>query len=202
MTGGGFGGCVVALVPEELVPAVQTPWLSSTKPKRASKKLSTSVKHHKEPDSAKRNTYTRTGWSAVSPVNPAQQRRDGGYADGLGRNVTFARVPMPDGSVRETLLGCASPEQYIEQTAFLGASIGRYANRIARSRFTLDGVTYSLLASRAKISCTAARKGLINVAGRLCSKMTVRSGSLWTPSMETEVSGQSHRNGALHPDRR
>ena len=148
MTGGGFGGCVVALVPEELVPAVQTPWLSSTKPKRASKKLSTSVKHHKEPDSAKRNTYTRTGWSAVSPVNPAQQRRDGGYADGLGRNVTFARVPMPDGSVRETLLGCASPEQYIEQTAFLGASIGRYANRIARSRFTLDGVTYSPLASR------------------------------------------------------
>ena len=119
-----------------------------------------------------------------------------------GATLLSARVPMPDGSVRETLLGCASPEQYIEQTAFLGASIGRYANRIARSRFTLDGVTYSPLASRAKISCTAARKGLINVAGRLCSKMTVRSGSLWTPSMETGVSRQSHRNGALHPDRR
>jgi len=65
-----------------------------------------------------------------------------------GATLLSARVPMPDGSVRETLLGCASPEQYIEQTAFLGASIGRYANRIARSRFTLDGVTYSLLASQ------------------------------------------------------
>ena len=38
---------------------------------------------------------------------------------------------MPDGSVRETLLGCASPEQYIEQTAFLGASIGMDAPRKA-----------------------------------------------------------------------
>lgn len=72
-----------------------------------------------------------------------------------GATLLSARVPMPDGSVRETLLGCASPEQYIEQTAFLGASIGRYANRIARSRFTLDGVTYSLLASGRK---SAARR--------------------------------------------
>ncbi|HCH38827.1 MAG TPA: galactose-1-epimerase, partial [Enterobacter sp.] len=56
--------------------------------------------------------------------------------------------PMTDGSVRETLLGCASPEQYVEQTAFLGASVGRYANRIAKSRFELDGVRYDLLPSQ------------------------------------------------------
>jgi aldose 1-epimerase len=55
---------------------------------------------------------------------------------------------MPDGSVRETLLGCASPEQYITQAAYLGASVGRYANRIAKSRFVLDGVSYPLLSSQ------------------------------------------------------
>lgn len=33
-----------------------------------------------------------------------------------GATLLSARVPMPDGSVRETLLGCASPEQYINQS--------------------------------------------------------------------------------------
>jgi len=65
-----------------------------------------------------------------------------------GATLLSARVPMRDGSVRETLLGCASPEQYPEQTAFLGASVGRYANRIAKSRFELDGVGYALLPSQ------------------------------------------------------
>ncbi len=65
-----------------------------------------------------------------------------------GATLLSARVPMRDSSVRETLLGCASPEQYLEQTAFLGASVGRYANRIAKSRFELDGVSYALLPSQ------------------------------------------------------
>ncbi|MBZ0058859.1 MULTISPECIES: galactose-1-epimerase [unclassified Leclercia] len=65
-----------------------------------------------------------------------------------GATLLSARVPMTDGSVRETLLGCASPEQYVEQTAFLGASVGRYANRIAKSRFELDGVRFDLLPSQ------------------------------------------------------
>ncbi|MGU9865877.1 galactose-1-epimerase [Kluyvera ascorbata] len=67
-----------------------------------------------------------------------------------GATLLSARIPMKDGSVREALLGCASPEQYTEQTAFLGASIGRYANRIANSRYTLDGQTVELAPSQGK----------------------------------------------------
>ncbi|MTD40640.1 galactose-1-epimerase [Erwinia sp. CPCC 100877] len=62
-----------------------------------------------------------------------------------GAPLLSCRVPMPDGSVRETLLGCASPEHYLQQSAFLGASVGRYANRIANSRFSLNGSEISLL---------------------------------------------------------
>jgi aldose 1-epimerase len=65
-----------------------------------------------------------------------------------GATLLSCRVPMPDGSVRETLLGCASPEDYLQQSAFLGASIGRYANRIANSRFVLDGSEVSLSPSQ------------------------------------------------------
>jgi aldose 1-epimerase len=65
-----------------------------------------------------------------------------------GATLLSARIPLPDGSVREALLGCASPEHYPQQAAFLGASVGRYANRIADSRFTLAGVTYELTPSQ------------------------------------------------------
>lgn len=65
-----------------------------------------------------------------------------------GATLLSARIPLSDGSVREALLGCASPEQYPEQAAFLGASIGRYANRIANSRYTFAGETVELLPSQ------------------------------------------------------
>jgi len=56
-----------------------------------------------------------------------------------GATLLSAQVPLNDGSLREALLGCATPEQYPQQAAFLGASVGRYANRIADSRYTLAG---------------------------------------------------------------
>lgn len=65
-----------------------------------------------------------------------------------GATLLSARVPLSDGSVREALLGCATPEHYIHQAAFLGASVGRYANRIAKSQFILDGKTYALTPSQ------------------------------------------------------
>ncbi|MFS2223268.1 galactose-1-epimerase [Pantoea sp. B65] len=51
-----------------------------------------------------------------------------------GATWLSARVPMKDGSVREALLGCATPSDYLHQAAYLGATVGRYANRIAAAR--------------------------------------------------------------------
>lgn len=65
-----------------------------------------------------------------------------------GATLLSARVPMNDGTVREALLGCATPEHYLQQAAFLGASVGRYANRIAKSQFTLGGQTFALTPSQ------------------------------------------------------
>ncbi len=65
-----------------------------------------------------------------------------------GATLLSARIPLSDGGVREALLGCASPEHYQDQAAFLGASIGRYANRIADSRYTFNGETVTLQPSQ------------------------------------------------------
>lgn len=54
-----------------------------------------------------------------------------------GATLLSAEVPLADGSLRRPLLGCAKLEDYARQAAFLGASVGRYANRIGHSRFRL-----------------------------------------------------------------
>lgn len=65
-----------------------------------------------------------------------------------GATWLSARVPMNDGSVREALLGCATPSDYLSQTAYLGATVGRYANRIAGSTISRDGQTFHLAANQ------------------------------------------------------
>ncbi len=56
-----------------------------------------------------------------------------------GATWLSARVPMKDGSVREALLGCDNPADYLRQRAYLGATIGRYANRIAEAKLKRTG---------------------------------------------------------------
>lgn len=56
-----------------------------------------------------------------------------------GATWVSCRVPLADGTPREVLLGCASLADYRRQTSYLGAAIGRYANRIGGARFPLDG---------------------------------------------------------------
>ena len=62
----------------------------------------------------------------------------------LGATLQALMIPDRDGAFADVVLGYDSPEEYRRGSAFFGASIGRYANRIARGRFTLDGVAYQL----------------------------------------------------------
>ncbi len=56
-------------------------------------------------------------------------------------------VPDRQGRPVDVLLGFDSLEAYRAQDKFMGALIGRYANRIERSRFTLEGREYRLRAN-------------------------------------------------------
>lgn len=54
------------------------------------------------------------------------------------------------GKKRELLLGCCSLADYKQQSAYLGATIGRYANRIASATFNIAGKSYLLTANQGK----------------------------------------------------
>ncbi|HTV47792.1 MAG TPA: aldose epimerase family protein [Phycisphaerae bacterium] len=62
-----------------------------------------------------------------------------------GARIQRIRVPDGNGQIGDVVLGFTQIDSYALPTArYYGATIGRYANRIAGGKFTLDGVTYKL----------------------------------------------------------
>lgn len=49
-----------------------------------------------------------------------------------------------DGQSSDVVLGCGNLQGYLGKHPYFGATIGRYANRIAKGRFTLNGKEYEL----------------------------------------------------------
>ncbi|MBX2821618.1 MAG: galactose mutarotase [Rhodothermaceae bacterium] len=61
-----------------------------------------------------------------------------------GGTITSIRVPDRDGTMGEVTLGYDSLEKYVAGSPFFGCITGRFANRIAKGQFTLNGESYSL----------------------------------------------------------
>jgi aldose 1-epimerase len=61
-----------------------------------------------------------------------------------GGIILSLRVPDRKGQLADIVLGHDKMEGYIPNPPYLGAIVGRYANRIANGTFTLDGKTYNL----------------------------------------------------------
>jgi aldose 1-epimerase len=65
----------------------------------------------------------------------------------LGATIQSLTAPDRDGRLAEVTLGHASLAEYLARRQFLGATVGRYANRIAGGRFTLDGRVHAVPAN-------------------------------------------------------
>jgi aldose 1-epimerase len=61
-----------------------------------------------------------------------------------GAIVTEIHTPDKDGKPGDIVLGFDNLDQYLANNPFFGAIAGRYANRIAKGKFTLDGKEYTL----------------------------------------------------------
>ena len=64
----------------------------------------------------------------------------------MTQGATIQQLMMPDrnGNKDDIALGYDSAADYVKTPQYFGASIGRYANRIAKGKFSLDGKAYTL----------------------------------------------------------
>ena len=61
-----------------------------------------------------------------------------------GGIIVSLRVPDKTGALGDVVLGYDSLDGYLKASPYFGAIIGRYGNRIALGRFTIDGTTFQL----------------------------------------------------------
>ena len=69
-----------------------------------------------------------------------------------GARITSIKVPDRNGAIADVVLGFDTVEAYRSsiKKPYLGATLGRYAGRIAQGRFTLDGVEHVLAQNSAQ----------------------------------------------------
>ncbi len=61
-----------------------------------------------------------------------------------GAIITHLKTPDSSGKFDDIVLGYDQLQGYLDSSPYFGAIVGRFGNRIAKGKFTLDGTTYSL----------------------------------------------------------
>jgi aldose 1-epimerase len=80
-----------------------------------------------------------------------------------GGILVSTKVPDRNGVLADVNLGFDTLAGYVGTHPYFGAIIGRYGNRIAKARFTIDGVEYGLAANNNENSLHGGRKGFDKV---------------------------------------
>jgi aldose 1-epimerase len=81
----------------------------------------------------------------------------------FGGKVVSLWVPDRAGVLGDVVLGYDSAVQYIGGNLYFGALIGRYGNRIAQGKFTIDGTEYQLAKNNGENSLHGGPGGFHNV---------------------------------------
>jgi aldose 1-epimerase len=81
----------------------------------------------------------------------------------FGAIISEIHVPDRDGNFADVVLGFERIEPYLANSAFLGAVIGRFGNRIAEGRFSLDGKDYQLAVNNAPNHLHGGKQGFHQV---------------------------------------
>jgi aldose 1-epimerase len=80
-----------------------------------------------------------------------------------GGALVSLKVPDRNGRFDDVVLGYDNLDGYLKGSSFFGALIGRYGNRIANGRFTLNGMEYNLAANNGANHLHGGNKGFDKV---------------------------------------
>ncbi|MEN2790760.1 aldose epimerase family protein [Sphingomonas oligophenolica] len=89
----------------------------------------------------------------------------------LTYGATLQSLIGPDrhGKLADVVLGYDDLASYVDKPNYFGVTVGRYANRIARGRFSLDGKAYQLPINNAPNSLHGGKVGFDKVVWRVVS---------------------------------
>jgi aldose 1-epimerase len=80
-----------------------------------------------------------------------------------GAITVGVEVPDKAGKVTDVTLGYDTLDGWLKSTSYFGATVGRYANRIAKGKFTLEGQTYTLATNNGENALHGGIKGFDKV---------------------------------------
>jgi aldose 1-epimerase len=116
-------------------PTSGKPALQAAKPSKAMKKT---------PPSITREPFGTVEGQPVDLYTLTNSRGMEVKITNYGGIIQSINVPDRRGHVDNVTLGFDNIDDYVEKSPYFGCITGRYANRIANGRFTLDGVEYRL----------------------------------------------------------
>jgi aldose 1-epimerase len=93
----------------------------------------------------------------------------------LGARMTELWVPDQAGRLADVVLGHDRAEDYLTPHGYIGATCGRYGNRIAGGKFMLDGVEVALDQNEGANHLHGGGFGFDGKSGRSRSRRKIRS---------------------------
>jgi len=96
----------------------------------------------------------------------------------LGGRIMSLHVPDKNGQLEDIVLGYDSVSQYEDGNPYFGAMIGRYGNRIAKGKFSLDGQGYTLATNNGANALHGGPGGFHNVYWELTPLSTAEAPAL------------------------
>ncbi|HEX6048116.1 MAG TPA: aldose epimerase family protein [Gemmatimonadaceae bacterium] len=113
----------------------------------------------------------------------------------FGGTIVSVRAPDRDGTLADVVLGYDTLAEYEADRYYFGSLVGRYANRIARGRFTLDGRAHALTINDGPNHLHGGRRGFNKVPWGVVP--FVREGNEGAVLTYTSVTGDEGYPGTL-----
>jgi aldose 1-epimerase len=95
-----------------------------------------------------------------------------------GATIVSLKTPDRAGEFRNIVLGFDTIDAYLAGVPYFGATVGRFANRIANGRFTLDGKSYQLPQNDGVNSLHGGRRGFDKRVWSATSRQAAHAGLL------------------------
>ncbi|MFA6113692.1 MAG: aldose epimerase family protein [Sphingomonas sp.] len=119
--------------------------------------------------SAARETVGEVAGAKVEAITLSNAKGVTARILSYGATLQSLIAPDRDGKPADVVLGYDDLAGYVDKPNYFGVTVGRYANRIARGQFAIDGKSYQLPINNAPNSLHGGTKGFDKVVWRVVS---------------------------------